>query len=149
MKPIHPSTVFLFGLNKSDEAWLQYQVFRVIRRQLIDTKDPAAVIAEVVRQITLESGPKCGPMLDRLDRLPEDALALAAHDIQQASRAPEDRKAEKEAKAKFYARQWRLNQPATEPQLKLLDTLGVRKPVGSKQEAMDILSEMLPQKRSA
>jgi hypothetical protein len=144
MNEVYPNTSFLKDLDQSMNAWTQHRFLDAIQKSEPRPTAPAEVVERVKHNLLTPSDEaKAQQLRARLDQFPDDALALAAHILRQQAKTPEQRKAEKAAKADFHRRACLLEKPPTDRQIAALHGLGYEEPIGSRQEAMDLLSQRI------
>jgi hypothetical protein len=149
MNNILPSKKFLEGLDDSMTQWTQHRFLEVIRHEPRPTEPTEVVEGVKLNLLTPNDKAKAQELGTRLEQSPEDALALAAYNLQQQAKTAEQKKEEKAAKKALYQREHLLKLPPTEPQLAELSRLGCKRAVASRQEAMDLLDQMKRPRRVA
>jgi hypothetical protein len=138
---VQSSTQFLARLTQSQNSWIQHRFFHIVRSGVPGPNGPETLL-EAVKQ-KLHSDPdqaRSREMLRAFDQFPEEALALAAHDIKLQDRSPQE-KAQRDQK---YRRQYFSKQPPTEAQIwKLRRSLHYAGPIESHQQASDLIDGLL------
>ena len=135
---IQSSTQFLARLSPSQNSWIQH---RFSESRTSGPDDPSIVLDAVKRKLHNDPDQaRALEMLKAFEDFPEEALALAAHNIGLRARTPEQ-KAQRDA---THRRQYFSQQPPTAAQeWKLREALKYTGPIESKQHAMDLITQRL------
>ena len=135
---LQSSTQYLARLNQSQNSWIQHRFKKAVELGL---DDPSAVL-EAVKQMlyTDPQQDRSREILKGFEQFPEEALALAAHNIKLPDRSPEE-KAQRDEK---YRRHYFSQQPATERQTWMLrQKLKYTGTIESHQHASDLINQLL------
>jgi hypothetical protein len=100
---LQASQRFLGGLSASQAAWTQHRFFEVIRTGRPGSDDPETVLARVKQNVQARVNDAAAEQLmARLDAFPEEALALALHNIEREKLSPEEKRRRRARQATYY-----------------------------------------------
>jgi hypothetical protein len=129
MGQLAASTALLRGLTESDKGYLQSHYVPVVRSGVVD---PALVCEHVKARLTGKlPREQAERLLQIVETRRDDALALAAHNIEMQSLPPEVRKQIKAQMAEEAKRECIAKQQPTRRQM----------PIDSKQHASDLIDQ--------
>jgi hypothetical protein len=135
---VQSSTQFLTRLNQSQNSWIQHRFKEPVGSGL---DDPSAVLHAVKQKLQAERDQeRAREILKMFEQFPDEALALAAHNINLPNRSPE----EKTQRDDKYRRQYLSHKPATERQTWMLrEKLKYTGTIDSQQHASDLINQRL------
>ena len=144
---ITSSTSFLTRLSQSQNSWIQHRYLKVIRTGSEGSDDPETVLERVRQRLYNERDQDMAQEILKLfEQFPQDAWALAAHNIEIAGLSLSERKDRKQKRAAEFGQGYLSQQQPTERQTLLLQKLNYTGPIESKQHASDLIKQLLNNK---